>query len=329
MAKSTNQKLKLIYIMDKFLRDTDENHGIKNSEIIEYLNGLDIKAERKTIYYDIELLKNYGLDIIMEKVGRECYYKLVSRDFELAELKLLVDSVQASKFITTNKSNELIKKLEGLASKHEARELQRQVYVYNRVKNPNERIYIAVDVIHRAIHNGVKVEYIYSNWDVNKKLVPKHDGCIYKISPWALTWNEGYYYMIGYDETKEKIKHFRVDKMINVVESKEPRTGKECFEKFDLPKYSKMTFGMYGGDEYLVKIRAKDYLAGVIIDRFGSDIMIHKDSEEGYFYVNVDIALSDMFVGWLVGIGNDIEVVSPAFVREKIKKQLTNILAKY
>lgn len=239
MAKSENQKLKLLYIMDKFIKDTDEEHGITVADLTEYLSGYDIKVERKTLYDDIEMLRVYGMDIMKHKIGKQTYYKLLSRDFELPELKLLVDSVQSAKFITVNKTNELIKKLENLASRYAARELQRQVYVLNRVKNPNEKIYLSVDTLHRAIHRNVQVTFKYMNWNLKKQLVPKHEGKVYHISPWALTWDDENYYLIGYDEDEEKIKHFRVDKLDSLAETEEKRHGKELFDKFDLAAYSK------------------------------------------------------------------------------------------
>ena len=329
MAKSANQKLKLIYLLDKFMQDTDEQHGITIKEISEHLEKYDIKSERKSLYDDIDTLRNYGLDIVKEKVDKQVYYKLLSRDFELAELKLLVDSVQAAKFITANKTNELIKKLEGLASRYEAMDLQRQVHVLNRVKNPNERIYLSVDALHKAIHNDVQVTFKYAEWNLKKELVPKYDGRIYHVSPWALTWDDENYYLIGYDEDNEKIKHFRVDKLMSLEETEEPRHGKKLFESFDLAAYSKKMFGMYGGVEERVRLKVKNYLVGVMIDRFGKDIMIIPDKDGEYFTTNVDVAVSNQFIGWLAGLGADIEVVAPAGVREQVRDYLADIAAKY
>ncbi len=329
MAKSRNQKLKLIYLVDKLARDTDENHGITMPEIIDYLATLDIKAERKSVYDDMETLQNYGYDIIMERHDRKAYYKLVSRDFELAELKLLVDVVQSSKFITANKTNVLIKKLEALASSHQAGELQRQVHIINRVKNPNEKIYLTVDTLHEAIHRQVQVEFQYAAWNLNKELEPRHEGKIYHVSPWALTWDDENYYLIGYHEDDKKIKHFRVDKLLKLNITNEPRQGKEYFDKFDLAAYSKKTFGMYGGQEQSVKLKVHNSLVGVMIDRFGTDIMIIPQKDEEYFVLNVDVAISDQFIGWLVGLGTMVEVVSPSQVRRKVREDLLRIVSKY
>ena len=178
-------------------------------------------------------------------------YYIANRSFELPELKLLVDAVQSSKFITHKKSNELIKKVEGLASVHQARQLQRQVFVQNRVKTMNESIYYNVDKIHNAISQGVKVSFLYFEWAVSfttKERIkrPKRGGERYAISPWALTWDDENYYMIGYDSESKKIKHYRVDKMQSIELTDEKRDGQRVFQKFDMAQYSKMTFGMYG-----------------------------------------------------------------------------------
>ncbi len=329
MAKSSNQKLKMIYLMDKFIRDTDENHGITIDDMIEYLAGYDIKSERKSLYDDIECLQNYGMDIIKEKKGRETFYKLVSREFELAELKLLVDAVQSSKFITVKKTRELIKKLEQLSSKHQETELQRQVHVINRVKNPNEKIYLMVDMLHEAIHNQVQVEFQYAAWNLRKELEPRHEGRIYCVSPWALTWDDENYYLIAYDEAEEKIKHFRVDKLLKLNLTDKERHGKEIFAKFDLASYSKKTFGMFGGKEQTVKLKVNNDMVGVMIDRFGSDIMIIPDKDKQHFTINVDVAISDQFIGWLAGLGTAVEVVSPQEVRDKVKDSLKKIIDMY
>lgn len=318
MAKSFNQKLKLMYLMDKFMKDTDDEHGITIADMIAYLEANDIRAERKSLYDDVETLRSYGMDIVMEKKDKKAYYKLVSRNFELAELKLLVDSVQSAKFITSKKTEELIKKLESLSSKHQAVELQRQVYVLNRVKNPNEKIYLYVDMLHHAIHNDHKVAFKYTSWNLKKQLVPKHDGKVYRISPWALTWDDENYYLIGFDEEENKIKHFRVDKMLSLEELTEGRLGKDEFSGFDLATYSKKVFGMYGGEEQTVKLRVHNNLVGVIIDRFGTDINIIPDKDKEHFTVNVEVASSNQFLGWIIGLGDGVEIISPTELRDKM-----------
>ncbi|MDD6402141.1 MAG: WYL domain-containing protein [Lachnospiraceae bacterium] len=315
--------------MDKFIKDTDEQTGITVNDIIDYLDSNGIKAERKTIYDDIEALTLYGLDIVKEKANRNTYYKLVSRNFEIAELKLLVDAVQSSKFITTKKTNELIKKIEGLASHNDAMKLQRQVYVVNRVKNINEKVYLAIDNIHRAINEDKQITFIYSSWNVKKELVPRRNGELYNVSPWTLIWDDERYYLVAYDEKDKKIKHYRVDKMSKVEFLEEKRNGKVLFENFDVAKYSSKTFGMYGGREENVKLQFENNMIGVVLDRFGSDVMIHPVSDGEHFNVNLSVEVSNQFFGWILGLGNAVRIIEPKAVVDEMKNYLVEIQQMY
>lgn len=329
MAKSTNQKMKLLYLVKILLERTDEDHGLTMQEIIAALEAYDIKAERKSLYDDINLLiDNYKMDIVSEKANKTYYYRVVSRDFELAELKLLVDSVQAAKFITVRKSNELIKKLEGLASKYEASQLQRQVFVAGRAKTMNESIFNNVDKIHEAIGHGVKISFQYFQWDVNKQMVLRRDGERYQVSPWALTWDDENYYMVAYDAQDEKIKHFRVDKMLKIRETKDKRQGKEMFKEFDVAAYNKKMFNMFDGEEQRVRIECENYLAGVMIDRFGQDVVMTKVDDE-HFAVTVKVAVSRQFLTWVMSLGADAKIVGPDVVVEKMKEEVRRLVGQY
>lgn len=276
MAGGSNQKLRLIYLAKIFMEKTDEEHYLTTTQLIDALSAYGISVERKTIYTDMESLRTVGLDIIGQQVGKVYYYHLGGRQFELAELKLLVDSVQSAKFITEKKSNQLIKKLEGLTSKYEAKQLQRQVYVAGRIKAHNESIYYNVDQIHTAIGNNVKIQFQYFQWNVNKEQVLRHHGKTYCISPWALSWDDENYYLVGFDNEADQIKHYRVDKMLKLKLTSEKREGEEYFKQFNMAAYAKKMFGMFGGEEEIVKLRCKNEFAGVIIDRFGKDVMMIK-----------------------------------------------------
>lgn len=264
MGKTCNQKAKLLYVMELFQQETDELHPASIKRMIAYLEERGITAARKSLYNDIETLRDFGLDILYRKEPPEGYY-LAQREFELPELKLLVDAVQGSRFITEKKSKALIQKIEGLAGRHEAGELQRQVFVSNRIKSMNESIYYNVDILHSAIASDVKIRFQYTEWTVEKQMQVKKQGAFYCISPWALTWDNQNYYVIGYEESSEKLKHFRVDKMLHIEPMKEKRAGKEVFREFDLPGYVKKTFGMFGGEEKSVFLKLRNHLAGVVI----------------------------------------------------------------
>lgn len=327
MARSENQKLKLLYIVQLLQERTDEEHPVTTQEIIDYLRAKGIAAERKSIYTDIELLTDYGLDIIRikERPGG-CY--LASRPFELAELKLLVDAVQASKFITTKKSRELIGKLEDLCSKSQARQLHRQVVVTNRNKAVNENIYYNVDMIYNAIAENVKIQFQYFEWSVNKEMRLRRDGSFYVVSPWLLSWDDENYYLIAYDDRSGEIRHYRVDKMLKIGLRQEERDGKEKFEDFDVAGYSRKTFGMFAGEEETVTLHCDSNLTGVMIDRFGKDVAMRK-VDDTHIKARVNVAVSRQFFGWVAGLGAAVKIEAPDRVVADYKNYLREILTQY
>lgn len=319
VAKSSNQKLKLLYIMKFLMEETDEEHSLTTAQIISRLNAVGISAERKTVYENLEDLRQFGLDIESARCGRSNGYYIASRDFELPELKLLVDAVQSSKFITRTKSDRLIRKIESFASKYEATQLQRQVFVSNRIKNDNESIYYNIDKIHNAINHDLKLSFLYFDWTCHKDKKPRRDGKRYKISPWALSWDDENYYMIGYDTEADMIKHYRVDKMEKIEPESEKREGKEKFSRFDMAVYSKKVFGMFGGSEETVEMRFSDKLAGAVIDRFGRDVIIIPGGD-GYFTVRTEVFISPVFYSWIFAFGADARIVKPQSAVEEFRK---------
>lgn len=316
MAKIQSQKMKLLYLLQILLENTDDEHALTLSELLHELTKKGITAERKSIYDDFEALRLFGVDVESRKENRTTVYFIANRTFELPELKLLVDAVQSSKFITHKKSNELIKKLETLSSVHQASQLQRQVFVANRVKTMNESIYYCVDDIHNAISENRQITFQYFDWGTDKKKHLRHSGKIYHVSPWALSWDDENYYMIAFDCEQNEIRHYRVDKMMNVRITEEKRSGAKLFKNFDMAVYAKKTFGMFAGEERDVTLRCKDSLAGVMIDRFGQNIVM-KNGEDGFFTVTVKAAVSPLFITWLMNFGADIRILSPDDVIEK------------
>ena len=318
MKKADSQKLKLLYLSKILFEETDEEHGITMPQIIHALDGYGIQADRKTLYTDINELKTFGMDIVSNKEGRSFTYRLVSRDFELAELKLLVDSVQSSKFISEKKSRELIKKLEALASNHEASQLHRQVLLTGRVKSMNESIYYRVDDIHNAINLDRQIRFRYVNWTVDKEQKVRRNGELYCVSPWHLRWDDEYYYLIGYDSASSSIRHYRVDKMKNITVTDIPRDGKAQFSKFNPADYSKKLFGMFSGESCHVTLRGENSMVGVIIDRFGKDIPVIKVDEE-HFDAVVEAAISPQFFGWIASLGSRIRITKPDSVKRSMQ----------
>ena len=322
------EKLKILYLMRILQEETDPAHFLNADQLCEEMKmRYGLSYERKTIYRDIERLQAYGMKIGQKK-GRPFGYFVEKRDFDLPELKLLVDAVQSSKFITKEKSEALIRKLEGLTTRENARVLQRQVFIYNRVKTDNDAIYINVDAIHNAMHENRQISFKYCEWTVGKELVRKKGGADYAASPWALTWDNEKYYLVAFAEENGsgKIKHYRVDKMQEIRILDEPRFGKEQFEGFDLAAFARKTFGMYGGPDRKLVLEGKKELVGVVIDRFGTDVMMHPYGEDR-FRAAVTVSVSPQFYGWLAGLGGMVSISSPEDVREEYRAYLQRLIA--
>jgi len=319
------KKMKTLRVMEILLNKTDENNMLSAAGIIEILeNQYGISADRKSIYSDIELLRDFGIDIVQQKGINPGYY-VGSRKFELPELKLLVDAVQSSKFITAKKSEELINKLKTLTNEACAKGLQRQVYIHNRIKTENETIFYSVDSIHNAIFHNRQIRFKYMEWNVNGQLQYKRNGEYYVISPWALTWDDENYYLVSYEEASNMIKYFRVDKMRQIEMTDDLRQGAELFKTFDLGDFAKKTFGMFEGADERVSFICSNHLIGVMIDRFGKDIRIMKADDEHVQFSTI-VALSPQFFGWLSGLGNKIYIKSPESVKHQYYDYLRSLL---
>ena len=327
MPKSENQKQKLLHIAQYLMENTDENHAVTTPQLIEYLKSQGIKAERKSIYNDIETLNDFGMDIIRSEEHRNGYM-LASRPFELAEVKLLVDLVQSSKFITEKKSRELIGKLETLTSKYDAKAMRRQVEIIGRSKTQNETIYYNVDMVHTAIHKNVKIRFHYFDWDIHKKMQLRHDGAWYEVSPWRLTWDDENYYLMAFDEKANEMHFYRVDKIVDITLTEEQRVGKEVIDEMPMAEFSKKSFGMFSGTEKTIRLRCENSLTGVMVDTFGTDVAIRPDGET-HFIVRAEVLVSPQFFGWLAGLGARVEIISPDEIREEYATYIAKIMSVY
>ena len=328
MSKSSGQKLKLLYVRDFLMENSDAEHPVTVKQIISDLDSHGISAERKSIYDDIDSLRAYGMDIELVSTGTISGYYVASRHFELPELKLLVDSVQSSKFITQRKTNALIKKIETLASHYDAQRLQRQVYVANRVKTMNESIYYNVDAIHAGISENKKIHFKYYEYTVGKERRYRRDGAYYVVSPYALTWDDENYYMVAFDSDKGSIRHYRVDKMTNIATIDEPRDGMDAYRELDMALYAKKVFGMFSGEEQRVKLRFSNHLVGAVLDRLGQDVSIIPDGEE-HFTVSADVVISPQFFAWLCGFGADAQLIAPENAVRQMKEHISKIANLY
>lgn len=325
MAKSENQKLKLLYLLKILWEESQQQHPIPMAKLIERLAAYEISAERKSLYSDIEHLIDFGFDIIYNPEKKNGGYYLASREFELPELKILVDMVQASQFLSEKKSRELIKKLEKLTDRYDASSLQRNVFVAGRPKSSNESVYYAVDAIHEAISQNRGIRFQYQKYDGGKALSLRRNGKVYEVSPYYLVWNHENYYLIAVDEGIGEMRHYRVDRMKNIQIGTGERKGAELFQHFDLTDYTNAAFGMFGGEAKRIKLVCRETIAGVIIDRFGEKITLRPYDKE-HFYVTPEVALSGQFYGWLAGLGTEIRIESPVEVKEAYHQYLRNIL---
>ena len=328
MARSPYQKQKILHVMDYLLRNSDEMHPVSVTQLVAELERHGISAERKSIYDDIACLREYGMDIIQTGAGRNSGYYVAGRDFELPELKLLVDSVQSSKFITHKKTMSLIGKIAKLVSVHEAQQLRRQVHVKNRIKTMNESIYYNVDEIHRGITENRKIRFHYFEYTVQKEKRLRRNGEWYIISPFSLNWDDENYYMVGFDSASGQVKHFRVDKMLEIGVMDEPRDGQEIYAALDMGIYSRKTFGMFAGEETSVKLRFENHLVGAVLDRMGRDVILIPDGEQ-HFTLRTEVVVSPQFFAWVLGFGAAAQILEPQTVVEELREHIRQVAKIY
>ena len=320
MSRTENIKAKLLNLCRILNEQTDELHGMTIPELIDALSARGISAERKGIYSDLQALREAGTDIVLRKTGGRCEYFVAGRTFELAELKLLVDAVACSRFITAKKSRVLIGKLEGLASVHQAKQLNRQIYVTDRVKADNEEIYYTVDRLQNAILEDRQVSFLYFDYSVGKKKVLRRGGERYVVSPLSLCWDNENYYLIGYYERYQSLSHFRVDRMMDLTRLEEKRRHIDAV-RFNAADYCKKLFGMFGGEETPVKIRFDNSLINVVLDRFGHEVYL-RPVDETHFCVTAKVVPSPSFFGWLFGFGGKAKLLYPPSVMERYEEML-------
>ncbi len=320
MSRGTNQKFKFTYLMKIMLEKTDDDHALTMSQIMDELEKYGVTAERKSVYADFADMEKFGVEIIKEKIGRDTFYHAGSREFELAEVKLLVDAIQSSKFITQTKSRELISKVKGFVSDYQGKTLQRQVFIDDRVKTMNESVFYNVDEVYTAINDNKKIRFKYYKWNIEKKLVARRNGEWFVLSPWGLTWVDENYYMIAYDEWDGKVKSYRVDKMMKISIIDEKREGQQAFKKYDMSTLSKSTFGMYGGEKKRVKIQLENSMCGVFLDRFGKDDINFRPIGDDWSEFSVEVNVSQHFYGWLFGLGPKVKLVGPDDVVNDLKE---------
>ena len=325
MAKSDNQKPKILYIMDYLQRNSREDHLIPASEITAMLErDYNISCDRKTVYSDVAALQEYGMDIISVP-GKNGGYYVASRNFELPELKLLIDAVQSSKYLTEKKSRELIEKLCKQCNEHDASLMRRNVLVSGRVKSMNETIYYNVDAIQEAIAQNKQISFRYFDWDFGGKR--KYRDKEYLASPYGLCQDNENCYLLAFSE-RHGITSYRVDRMSDITITSQKRIPCQELTGKALNEHANRLFQMYSGELVTVKIRFHKSLINVVVDRFGKDVMLIPDGEE-HVNFTVNIAVSPMFLSWIIGFGAKAKILYPESVVEQCKQLCQETLNQY
>jgi len=320
--RTQNQKLKLLYLMDILLNETDEQHILTVEMLIEKLEIRGINAERKAIYRDLEVLIEYGIDVI--RVRNKGVF-VGARQFDLPELKLLADAVASSKFITPKKSEQLIRKLQSLTSKNQAQTLTRQIYFLNQDKAENEQIFYNIDTIHQAIELNRQISFVYYAYGQDKKLQPKRNGERYVVSPKLLIWDDRNYYLIAYYARYSGLSHFRLDKMQMIYILDQENDGRA--QELNPASYANQTFSMFGGKVQKVELSFDPTLIGVFIDRFGKDIMISKSGDWLKTMLKVNVSVT--FYGWLLQMGSQVKLNAPKQVVDGFIDYLDDVRKQY
>lgn len=326
MAKSSNQKLKLLYLAKIFLENTDSAHALTIKELSEELARYEIRAERKSLYDDIELLRVFGLDICVTR-DRSVRYYVGAHTLDVSELKLLADAVGYSKFITEKKSGALTKKLEGLVSRHQAAELRRQGGAPTRLKAENEETLCHADMIRRAMSEDRRIGFKRFEWSTDKRRQLLDDGEFCYVSPWAICRDDECYYLIAFDGCDGVIKHYRMDRMIELHIDKERREGADSFGAVDVNEYLRYGFGMGEVELCPVRLSCDTGVADAMLHRFGSDIIIANHGDK--FEFTVKVPLSDGFYSWVLGFGGRVRVVTPDRVRDRISELARGALSEH
>lgn len=318
-------KARILFLYMLLNEMSDEDHPLSTVEIIKLLKEkYGVEAHRTTLSRDITVLEKCGIDVITINSTQNKYF-IGARLFELPELKLLIDAVESSKFITESKSEELVAKLSKLASVNQAEKLKRNLCTTNRVKPGNEMIYYIVDAINEAINNKKKISFLYFEYDVRKKQKLKNNGKEYIFSPYTLAWNGDYYYVVGYSDKHKGLGAFRVDR-IKLTPTILDDDAVPAPEEFSIADFTKSVFGMYDSEHIVVELKCDNSLMKTMIDRFGEDIST-KPYSMTEFKATVEVSASPTFYGWVFGFGGKIGILSPKNVKEAYKAQVKQVLA--
>ena len=318
--KSMESKPRILYLQKILLERTDEENMLSTTQLINILNDeYGISAHRTTITKDIAALQEFGMDIVVIHSTQSKYF-VASRKFELPELKLLIDAVESSKFITSKKSDALIEKIHTMTSAGQVAKLRRNNYVVNRIKPDNEQIYYIIDTINEAINSGKQISFQYYDYTGLKKKVLKNKGEVYKLSPYKLIWCGDYYYVLGYSEKQRKVINFRVDR----IALRPDILANDIIpmpDDFDIENFTKEVFFMFSGEKVLVDLRCDNSLMKTMVDRFGEDVTTLAYDMTS-FRVQTEVSASPTFFGWVFGFNGKVQILAPESVKEQYRQMI-------
>ncbi len=331
MAGKPGSKLKLLYLLDIFWHYSDDEHVLTAKQLCERLEDYGVQAERKSIYTDINTLTEFGLDIINAKSPHRGFF-MASRQYEVAEIRLLIDAVQAANFISNKKTQALQDKLYRLVSQGQAEVIKNQVFLENRLKCDNEELYYIIDTINKAIKQGMQIEFAYKKRRLTKRMTTSNEKKIFTVNPYALIWINDRYYLICNNPKYDNLMHTRLDRMktIKTLEEKSRNFSEvsEYRDVFDATDYVSKMFNMFSGEVQKIELRCSNTIIDEILDRFGCEIPLRADGDE-HFVIKVEAAVSEGLISWILQYGASIKVKSPKTLANQVKENLKQVLSLY
>ena len=327
MPVEKGQRLKLLKIWEILRQETDEAHPMSSVALLQRLEEIDIKCDRRTLYADIQALNESGYKIHCNRRKTNEYF-VERREFSMAEIQILMDAVQAASFITKEKTKHLVDKIAELAGSRKAEAIKRNVVAFNTVKSPNEDIFSTVAIITQALECGKKIEYQYFDYDLDKHRVFRKDDKIYKVNPVATIFSDDKYYLLCYDDKHGNLAHYRIDRMANVKVSSKDITLSELSEVYAIQKHKRQLFGMFKGEECDVTFEADNSLIDTVLDKFGFDTHLSAVGEHTFRFT-ATVQISPVFFGWCCSFGDKLKVVGPLRMVKCLKEQLDQLLKGY
>lgn len=327
MPVEKGQRLKLLKIWEILRQETDEAHPMSSVALLQRLEEIDIKCDRRTLYADIQALNESGYKIHCNRRKTNEYF-VERREFSMAEIQILMDAVQAASFITKEKTEHLVDKIAELAGSRKAEAIKQNVVAFNTVKSPNEDIFGTVSIITQALECGKKIEYQYFDYDINKRRIYRKENKVYKVNPVATIFSDDKYYLLCYDDKHGNLAHYRIDRMANVKVSSEEITPSELSGVYAIQKHKRQLFGMYHGKECEVTFEADKSLTDAVFDKFGHCVRLY-NVPDNKFRFKASVQISPVFFGWCCSFGPQLKVIAPDTLVKQLQSYINELKSVY